>query len=128
MDRKIGGIRLEATLKGMASQIPGFALRELNSDLGLAALGENDGYFYAEVPTRGTDYKRFLYKADDDDGNSISQSKSPMVPLQFGREVVATVMENPEKGHWKACVMDAKREEEVTTSFRESLAEFNSSE
>ena len=95
-------------------------IRELTSDLGLAAVmggDDNDttdeGYFYAEVPISTTEYRRFLYKA----------TKGGSLPLQFGREVVATVLRKPDLAHWKSCLVDKEKETELALSLRESLAQ-----
>ena len=118
------GIKLQATMVALAKSIPGFDLKELNSDLALSAMagddGEEDGgYFYAEVPLTSKECKRFLYKARLD-----AEQRGAVVPLQFGREVLASVMDKPDLAHWKACVQDEEKETELTASFRESFAPF----
>jgi hypothetical protein len=111
------GARLKATLVAMARS-SGFALRELNSDLGLAAVaGDDGGYFYAEVPVASAssgDFQRFLYRADG----------GGTVPLQFGREVLASVLDNPDLAHWKACVLSEEEETSFAMKFRESFSKY----
>ena len=102
----------------------GFQLREITSELSLNALEEDwsEGYFYVEIPLGGGDeYRRFIYRAGDASGGDEQGSKRVHVPLQFGREVLAEVLNKPEIGHWKACVISKEKEEELTASFRTSL-------
>ena len=106
----------------------GFQLREITSELSLNALEEDwsEGYFYVEIPLGGGDeYRRFIYRAGDTNGD-IEQGSRSHVPLQFGREVLAEVLNKPEIGHWKACVVSREKEEELTASFRTSLASLTS--
>jgi len=106
----------------------GFQLREITSELSLNALEEDwsAGYFYVEIPLGGGDeYRRFIYRAGDASGNEQGSSRAH-VPLQFGREVLAEVLNKPEIGHWKACVVSKEKEEELTASFRTSLASLSS--
>ncbi len=107
------GHKLEATLIGMA-RLSGFHLKELNSDVGLAGMTES-GYFYAEVPFLKGDPKRFLYRAVD----------GASVPLQFGREVLASVLNNPDLAHWKACVLNEQEETTLAAKFRESFSKYD---
>jgi diadenosine tetraphosphate (Ap4A) HIT family hydrolase len=100
-------LQLSATITALAKK-SGFALREINSDLGLQALTQ-EGYFYAEIISTHT--KRFLHPAEE----------SSRVPLQFGREVLAVVMDRPELAHWKACVLDKEKEQELALEFRKSF-------
>jgi hypothetical protein len=114
------GIKLQATMVAMARSIPSFDLRELNSDLALAAMTSDEddgGYFYAEVPISRKENKRFLYRAKAEEGQ-----RGTVVPLQFGREVLASVLDEPNLAHWKACVLDQEKETELANSFRESFA------
>ena len=62
---------------------------------------DDGGYFYAEVPITSKECKRFLYKA--------SPNAGAVVPLQFGREVLAQVLDKPDLAHWKACVQETER-------------------
>jgi len=100
----------------------GFQLKEITSDLDLGALVDDcsGGYFYAEIPLPGggNECRRFIYHAGEG-GNDMN---SGTVPLQFGREVLAAVMENPDIGQWKACVVSQEKESALTIAFRKSLA------
>ena len=107
----------------------GMDLREINSDVGLQAVLTSDeddadnegGYFYAEVPVVGTEFKRFLYKATVGD----SGRRAISVPLQFGREVLAAVLGEPKLAHWKSCVVDQDQESAIAAAFRESFSRAN---
>jgi diadenosine tetraphosphate (Ap4A) HIT family hydrolase len=117
------GPAIQSKMLDMASRA-GFALKEITSDLGLTAL-EDDwsaGYFYAEIPLPGggDEVRRFIYRASAGDGTA--QSRGGTVPLQFGREVLAQVLENADIGQWKACVVSQEKEEELTAKFRTSLS------
>ena len=107
------GNKLESGMVGMA-RASGFILRELNSDIGLTGMAE-DGYFYAEISSNG-ESKRFLYRAGD----------GATVPLQFGREVLASVLDRPDLAHWKACVLTEADETSFATKFRESFSKYDS--
>ena len=109
-------VPLQATIVALARKA-GFALREINSDLGLQALSDTEeGYFYAEIMSRDT--KRFLHP-------SIGSSR---VPLQFGREILAVVMDQPDLAHWKACVLDKDKEQELAMEFRKSFEKYEPTE
>lgn len=53
-----------------------------------------------------------------------SLNAGAVVPLQFGREVLAQVLEKPDLAHWKACVQETDKETELTAAFRESIAPY----
>lgn len=106
------GPKLQATMMGMA-KASGFQIREINSDIGLAAMAE-EGYFYAEIAAPKGDNKRFLYRA----------GPGAVVPLQFGREVIASVLDNPKLAHWKACVLEEAEETTLAMEFRKSFSEY----
>mmetsp|Transcript_30100 Transcript_30100/g.62929 ORF Transcript_30100/g.62929 Transcript_30100/m.62929 type:complete len:106 (-) Transcript_30100:491-808(-) len=90
----------------------GIDIREITSDLAMTALVGNDGYFYAEIMS-GRNKKRFLHKTSG--GKAV-------VPLQFGREILAAVLGKPELAHWKSCVASQEEETKVAAEFRESFA------
>ena len=96
-----------------------FDLREVqNPDISIrSVLGDEEewdgGYFYAEI-----NGKRLLHKIRQGDGSSGK------VPVQFGREVLASVVGNADLAHWKACEVDKEKEEELATKFREDLEAF----
>ena len=141
------GSKLRSKMMSMAGG--GFDLKEIqNDDLNLGTLLRNavdndeelTGYFYAEIPVDGEsgEFKRFLYKhkrqcavasSDNGDDNATSTfttlsssnggRNGNVVPLQFGREVLATVLKDPDKGNWKACTVSKEQEKEWTDNFRQ---------
>ena len=96
-----------------------FDLREVqNPDISIrSVLGDEEewdgGYLYAEI-----NGKRLLHKIRQGDGSSGK------VPVQFGREVLASVVGNADLAHWKACEVDKEKEEELATKFRGDLEAF----
>jgi len=127
------GPTIQSKMLDMASRV-GFQLKEITSDLGLNALEDDwsDGYFYAEIPLPGggDEFRRFIYRAGGEGSggadNNNGGRRGPTVPLQFGREVLAEVMDNPDIGQWKACVVSKEKEEELTIAFRKSLSSVSS--
>jgi len=106
--------RLQATMMAHA-KASGFDLRQIQSDLGVKAIIEkNDSYFYAEIRSR-SNVQRFLYRLGAEEQNSGS------IPLQFAREVLASVLNNPKLAHWKACVVDKEQETQLASTFRNSF-------
>ena len=82
------------------------------------------GYFYAQIvtyssssdddtTTRTVRNRCFLYK-------HVSTNNT-IVPVQFGREVVATVLDQPNLANWKSYTV-SKQEEENTIHFRKLLS------
>ena len=122
------GPTIQSKMLEMAVQA-GFQLKEITSDLGLNALDDDwsDGYFYAEIPLPGggNEFRRFIYRAGDRSNENINNGRRGTVPIQFGRQVLAEVMGNPDIGQWKACVVSQEKEEELTVSFRKSLAKMS---
>jgi hypothetical protein len=116
------GPMIQKIMMAMASKA-GFHLKEITGDLGLNALQDDwsDGYFYAEIPLPGgrDEFRRLIYSAGD--GNDDNNNRQGSVPIQFGREVLAEVLRNPNLSHWKACVVSQERETELTAEFRKSL-------
>jgi hypothetical protein len=115
------GPMIQKVMVDMASKA-GFRLKEITGEIGLYALEDDwsDGYFYAEIPLPGggDEFRRFIYRAGDGKGDISNRGT---VPLQFGREVLAEVMGNPDISQWKACVVSQEKETELTTEFRKSL-------
>jgi diadenosine tetraphosphate (Ap4A) HIT family hydrolase len=106
--------RLQSTMMAHA-KASGFELRPIQSDLGVKAIIEkNDSYFYAEIRTR-MHVHRFLYRRGADEESSST------VPLQFAREVLASVLNNSKLAHWKACVVDKEQETQLASDFRASF-------
>lgn len=120
------GSKIRATMTSMASTKSkygnGFDLREIqNPDIGITSLLKNDedldGYFYIEIPFGGKEQmKRFLYKFN----SSNKDTKLPSV--QFGREILASVLEKPEIASWKNCVLSKEEEERLANDFSTSIA------
>ena len=106
---------LQTTMMAHA-KASGFELRTIESDLGITSLLSNDSeeqdYFYAELATQQQAY-RFVYKKSTAEGGKV--------PLQFGREVIASVLNKPELAHWKSCVVDKEKETELAADFRKSF-------
>lgn len=121
------GPKIQTTMLDMASKA-GFQLKEITSDLNLNALEDDwsGGYFYAEIPLPGggDEFRRFIYRAGGESGEGGGRGT---VPLQFGREVLAEVMENPDIAQWKACVVSQEKEEELTAKFRKTLSNISAS-
>jgi Protein similar to CwfJ C-terminus 1/Protein similar to CwfJ C-terminus 2/RNA recognition motif. (a.k.a. RRM, RBD, or RNP domain) len=108
------GSKLEVTMISMAKS-SGVNLKELLSDLTLNVLAE-DEYFFAEIMTSNVS-KRFLHNIKD----------GPSVPLQFGREVLAVVLDLPNVAHWKSSVLSTEEETECALKFRTSFSLYESS-
>ena len=97
----------------------GFDLRAIQSDLGVKAIIEkDDSYFYSEIRT-SSHVHRFLYRRGADEENAST------VPLQFAREVLASVLNNPKLAHWKACVVDQEQETKLASDFRASFSQIH---
>ena len=120
------GPKLRSTMLSMAAADSkygnGFELREIqnpemNVNTILKSTDDLDGYFYVEIPFGGSDIKRYLYKYNAKD------TATKFVPLEFGREVLASVVENQKIASWKNNVMTKEQEEECTTEFRKSFEE-----
>lgn len=110
--------RLQSTMMAHA-KASGFDLRVIQSDLGVKAILEkDDSYFYSEIRTASHVY-RFLYR------RAAAEKKSSSVPLQFAREVLASVLNNPKLAHWKACVVDKDQETKLAADFRTSFTELH---
>ncbi len=108
--------RLQSTMMAHA-KASGFDLRVIQSDLGVKAILEkDDSYFYSEIRTT-SHVHRFLYRKGADEENSSS------VPLQFAREVLASVLNNSKLAHWKACVVDKEQETKLASDFRASFTQ-----
>lgn len=90
----------------------GVTIREISHFDRLTASGK--GFFYAEIPGKGNKFKRFLGNADE----------NTFLPVQFGREILASTMNNPKLSHWKACVLSKEEETETGLKFKESFSKF----
>ncbi|CAJ1961941.1 unnamed protein product [Cylindrotheca closterium] len=106
--------KLRATMMAH-SKASGFTLRPIESDLGIETMvSADDSYFYAEIVTQSHSH-RFLYKHNDDAPRSA-------VPLQFAREVLASVLKEPKLAHWKSCVLEKEKESEMASELRSSFS------
>jgi hypothetical protein len=122
------GVKLETTLRSQGNANH-FEFREIQSpDLDISTLlrqdedDEDGGYFYAEVPMPGSrlEFKRFLYKVQ-----GAPDGRSPKVPIQFGREVIAAVMGKKELAHWKSCEVDKEEETKMAVDLRQSFEKYS---
>lgn len=132
VDRGLGS-KIRTTMLSLAAGA-GFTgtgnkeLRELqNPDISITTILKNTdedelvGYFYAEVPFGDNgDIKRFLYTALEQEGRVDRKQ----IPLQFGREILASVLGDENLSHWKGCVLSNEVEAEYTDSFRKSFAKY----
>lgn len=107
----------------------GFQLREIQSaDLSINSIlsnanedGDLNGYFYAEIPFGDNDIKRFVYIMNSSQRDNGQRNG---VPLQFGREVLSSVLGDPRLAHWKGCEQSQEVEAQYTETFREQLAKY----
>ena len=124
------GLKLQSTLLAQGRKY-GLDIREINTDLGLNAILNNTnddnndtrnegGYFYAEIPILGRDTKRFIHKVTSSTPTLSGRDRSG-VNMQFGREVLALVLEDPKIAHWKSCEVDSEEEAAMAAKFRESF-------
>lgn len=121
------GKKIRSTMLSMAASkskhYNGFEMREIqNPDIKTTTILRNDddldGYFYAEI-FEGSDVKRFLYKVNAEDKSTKT------VPLEFGRAVLASVVNDPNLASWKGCVLEKAIEEEYTAQYRQSYEGFD---
>jgi hypothetical protein len=108
----------------------GLDIREINTDLGLDVLlnaNDNDvdgtsdgGYFYAEISILGRDSKRFIHRVKTSTPTLHGRDRSG-VNMQFGREVLALVLEDPKIAHWRSCEVTPEEEATMAAKFRESF-------
>ena len=139
VDRGLGP-KIRTTMMSMAAAADRgctIDIRELqNPEINVTSLLKNaeddglSGYFYCEVPFgENGDFKRFLYTATDEgeqNGGYVGGGSSRKhIPLQFGREILASVMGDNNLAHWKGCVLSREIEEEYTESFRKSFDSYS---
>jgi len=85
----------------------------------IPCVNNNKGYFYAEIPTGdGVEFRRLIYAV-----GSNNEHDHTLLPIHFGREVVANAMGDVFKGNWNNCVTDVPTETELANKFRISLME-----
>eukprot|EP00555_Chaetoceros_dichaeta_P013635 CAMPEP_0198261884 /NCGR_PEP_ID=MMETSP1447-20131203/10512_1 /TAXON_ID=420782 /ORGANISM="Chaetoceros dichaeta, Strain CCMP1751" /LENGTH=231 /DNA_ID=CAMNT_0043949941 /DNA_START=174 /DNA_END=869 /DNA_ORIENTATION=+ len=135
------GPKIQSIMMAMATRGSGFDLREIqNEDISLATILRNAdddeplvGYFFAEIPIgENGAVKRLLYKAKggvktksgENGANSSTQRCTSFVPLQFGRDVLASALRDQNIGNWKGCIVSKEKEGEWTQQFRTSFAKF----
>ena len=115
--------KIYSAMMERASNCPGFAMKEIqNSDISLGTILKNSvdddsevcGYVFMEVGE-----KRFLYKF-----KSENHQKRIQIPIEFGREVLASVLEDPNLAQWKGCVLPRKEEEETCAEFRKLFEKY----
>ena len=93
--------------------------------------GPYQEYFFVSVPV-GSDgitsagpriHKRFLFVLEEEPlrGTTDGSSKHRF-PMQFGNEVAALVLGQPERANWKKCVVSQEEEERLAVEFRETFA------
>mmetsp|Transcript_10289 Transcript_10289/g.14549 ORF Transcript_10289/g.14549 Transcript_10289/m.14549 type:complete len:962 (-) Transcript_10289:1227-4112(-) len=136
IDKNLGS-KMKNIMLEMASNKNGFNLTEIQKETQMVSevtknstSGEKiDGYFYAEIFHEGSSMK-FLYKNFSkssgnkiDEDETMSREKRAFVPINFGRNVLASVTEK-DIGHWKACVVEHQVEKDMTEKFRLSLAKY----
>jgi len=96
-------------------------------------------YFYITVPIGqglGVEAKskRFLFvleeekQPSEEEGTNGKKANPARFPMQFGTEVAAQVLGQPEKAHWKNCVLAVEEEEKQALAFREQFSEFDFAE
>jgi len=111
-------LKIQATMMAQA-QRANFDIEEVASEQSLASsLTDCSGYFFAEVMTEMGSVKKFLHRQGRD-------FRSP-VPLQFGREILAAILNKPELAHWKSCVVSQEREASLAAQLREASEKFSS--
>ncbi|KAL2613505.1 hypothetical protein R1flu_025197 [Riccia fluitans] len=77
----------------------------------LSELVQKRNYFYVELP----DQTRLVHSLDT----------GPKMSMQFGREVVASLMDIPERGDWKACVTTKEEETSMAEEFKQQFSTFD---
>ncbi|PFH32154.1 RNA recognition motif-containing protein [Besnoitia besnoiti] len=89
------------------------------SDLAARAPGTESAYFYIELPglstASGMLVERFLYvqpnaTGGDSRAKTRGSSGGDRLPMNFGREIVAQLIEHPELADWQNCIVDAVEE------------------
>jgi hypothetical protein len=88
-----------------AAQRLGYSLKE-DSDESMGS-----GYFKVELP----DGKKLVH---------IIEEGAPF-GLQFGREVLATVLSQPERTDWKACMLSEEEDKKDAQAFKTSFQPFD---
>lgn len=83
--------------------------------------GPYQEYFYLELPTalQGdvTKHRRFVFVREE-------KAAQPF-PMQFGLELAAAIMEQPERGHWKHNLLEEAEEVTLVEEFRQKFEPFD---
>ncbi|OEH79959.1 hypothetical protein cyc_01608 [Cyclospora cayetanensis] len=114
-------MRAEALFEKRARRA-GLVLKKMPTDADLTALAElardpHLGYFYVELPglctARGQTIERYLYVQPGRDSQKI--------PMNFGREVLAELLEAHDKVNWQTCLVPKDEEEKLAAHLRQTL-------
>lgn len=93
--------------------------------------GPYQEYFYISLPVGAhgavSKNKRFVYVLEEEPipADAGHGGKRYRFPMHFGNEVAAQVLGQPEKAHWKHCLVSQEEEEKLAAEFRERFAEFD---
>ncbi|CAM6074129.1 unnamed protein product [Sphagnum tenellum] len=74
-------------------------------------VGGGANFFFVELP----------------EGTMLAHRLAPgeKLPMQFGREVMASLLGTPERGDWKACKLDIEEETSMADRFKEQFQSFD---
>ncbi|CAK9234133.1 unnamed protein product [Sphagnum troendelagicum] len=74
-------------------------------------VGGGANFFFVELP----------------EGTILAHRLAPgeKLPMQFGREVMASLLGTPERGDWKACKLDIEEETSMADRFKEQFQSFD---
>ncbi|CAK9881409.1 unnamed protein product [Sphagnum jensenii] len=74
-------------------------------------VGGGANFFFVELP----------------EGTILAHRLAPgeKLPMQFGREVMASLLGTPERGDWKACKLDVEEETSMADRFKEQFQSFD---
>jgi hypothetical protein len=67
--------------------------------------------------------RRFLYLHHTTTNTNTNMTSS--FPMSLGTEIVAAILNIPEKSFWKNCILSEEEEKQLTEEFRESFAAFD---
>eukprot|EP00598_Pedospumella_elongata_P007747 CAMPEP_0184985492 /NCGR_PEP_ID=MMETSP1098-20130426/14143_1 /TAXON_ID=89044 /ORGANISM="Spumella elongata, Strain CCAP 955/1" /LENGTH=898 /DNA_ID=CAMNT_0027509581 /DNA_START=8 /DNA_END=2704 /DNA_ORIENTATION=- len=96
-------------------EIPVTAGSSLNSDNSNGAAGEVEGSDSNNRVEKGK-HRRFVY---------VQEESATKFPMQFGLEVAAEILGQPERGHWKNCLLPEAEEASLCDDFRAAFAPFD---
>jgi hypothetical protein len=74
-------------------------------------VGGGANFFFVELP----------------EGTILAHRLAPgeKLPMQFGREVMASLLGTPERGDWKVCKLDVEEETSMADRFKEQFQSFD---